>query len=954
MTDTPDRRDPEDGQLAVIRAALAPQYEVQGPIGRGGMAVVYRARDTRHARDVAVKVMRPEVAAAVGTQRFLREILLESQLQHPHILPLHDSGTVGDVPYYVMPLVEGASLRERLRAEGPLPVADAVRIAGEVADALRWAHSFGIVHRDIKPENILLAGEHAVVADFGIARAVTEAGAERLTSTGLVIGTPAYMSPEQATGGAVDPRSDLYALGCVLYEMLAGEPPFGGPSAQAIIARHAHERPPSLTIVRPDIPPGVVAVVEQALAKIPADRYRTAEAMRDALAAAPTAGQPASRSLRPVAAAAAALVVVILAILFARPKAVTLDANRLVVFPLLARGLPPDQAGAGLDVGLALVEALDHAAPLRAEDGWRYLDAGGRADVANVSAAQARVVTRARGARFYIEGSVRDQADSTFVSLALHDAGGDTLVARETAAASAGTPFYLIGVAALRRLLPSLVDPGHEVDFALLTQGNAAAITLWLQGGRAYRSSRFDEALDLFERAVREDSGLVLAAIRGAEAASWSGRLDRATSLIQLALAQRARLSERYQAYALGLGAYLEGQADSAVRSFERARRLAPGWAEVDAASSEVYYHLLPAGAGLDSIADALLRAAIRADTTFTPALVHQIELAAQHGDAERATTLLATYRRLAPDTTILSYLDAAVTCVRGGARRMQWGAVAAADARIAVQAGKVLSPGARQAACARGAFEAVLAQRDGVAGYRWSALVGLQGLLVAAGHGSAAARLLDSAAAAGTSQAYSYHVLGVVAGAPMERGTGELEALVTDAFGGDYRRLRAPQALWVLGVLYAARGDSARLRQVVEALLAPRDDRDPREVALFARALAAHLTLVRGDTAEAVAQLAALRATAPRQRLEWEHGEPLPVERLRLAELELATGRYDEAMVAAAGFDHPAPVAYLGFVGRSLEIRRDAARALGKARLQRLFEDRLARLRAPAEGSEP
>jgi tetratricopeptide (TPR) repeat protein len=945
--------DPGDGQFAAIRAALAPQYDVQGPIGHGGMAVVYRAHDTRHSRDVAVKVMRPEVATAVGTERFLREILLESKLQHPNILPLHDSGVVSGVPFYVMPLVEGASLRERLRREGPLPVEDAVRIAGEVADALRWAHSFGIVHRDIKPENILLAGEHAVVSDFGIARAVTEAGAERLTSSGIVIGTPVYMSPEQATGGAVDPRSDLYSLGCVLYEMLAGEPPFGGPTAQAIIARHAHEHPPSLTVVRPELPSGVVAVVEKALAKIPADRYRTAEAMRDALATALTDGRPRSNRRRLGVLGATAVAVLALAVLLGRPKPAPLDAHRLVVFPLLARGLPADQAGAGLDVGLALVEALDHAAPLRAEDGWRYLDAAGRADVATVSAARARAVTRGRGARFYIEGSVRAGPDSTFVSLALHDAAGDSLVARETAA-GVGMPLYLVGLDALRRLLPALLDPGRTTDFGLLTQGNAAAISLWLQGGRAYRASRFGEALDLFERAVREDSALVLAAIRGAEAASWSEQPRRAHTLIRLAVAQRTRLSERHQAYALGLAAYLEGDTDSAVRSLERARRMAPGWVEVDAALSEVYYHLLPAGAGQDSIAEALLRAAIEADTTFTPALVHQIELAAQRGEAPRAVALLTAYRRLAPDTTILPYLDAAVTCVRGGPERMDWRAVARANARVAVQAGKVLSPGARQAACAGGAFRAVLAEPGAVVGFRWAALVGLQGLLVAAGRGAEAARLLDSAAAAGESQAYSYHVLGTIAGAPMGRGTGALEALVADAFGGDYRRLRAPQALWVLGVLYAARGDSARLRDVRNALREPRADRDPREVDLFSRALAAHRALLRGDTAGAIAELKALRSTAPRARLEWEHGEPLPVERLRLAELQLATGRYAEAMETAAGFDHPAPVVYLGFVGRSLEIRRDAARALGNARLQRLFEDRLARLRAPPGGSEP
>ncbi len=228
--------------LEQLKAALTGRYNVERELGAGGMAIVYLAEDVKHHRQVAVKVLRPELAAAIGAERFLREIEISARLQHPHILAVYDSGEAGGFLYYVMPYVEGESLRDRLDRDQQLPLDDALRLAQEVADALSYAHNHDVVHRDIKPENILLSSGHALVADFGIARAITAAGGDRLTQTGLSIGTPAYMSPEQAAGEAtVDGRSDIYSLGCVLYEMLAGEPPHTGPNAQAIIAKRLTE-----------------------------------------------------------------------------------------------------------------------------------------------------------------------------------------------------------------------------------------------------------------------------------------------------------------------------------------------------------------------------------------------------------------------------------------------------------------------------------------------------------------------------------------------------------------------------------------------------------------------------------------------------------------------------------------------------------------------------------------
>jgi serine/threonine-protein kinase len=269
-----------------LRSALADRYAVEEEVGRGGMGAVFRARDLKHRRTVAIKILDPDVAASIGGDRFLREIEVAAQLQHPHILSLYDSGDADGLLYYVMPFVEGESLRERLDRESQLPLDEALQLTREVGGALAYAHSHGVVHRDIKPENVMLTGGHAVVMDFGIARALSTAGGESLTQTGTAIGTPYYMSPEQAMGLPVDGRSDEYSLACTLYEMLIGQPPFTGPTPQAVLARHSLEAVPSLQIVRDTIPDDVEDAIMRAMAKIPADRYQTVAQFADALGAA--------------------------------------------------------------------------------------------------------------------------------------------------------------------------------------------------------------------------------------------------------------------------------------------------------------------------------------------------------------------------------------------------------------------------------------------------------------------------------------------------------------------------------------------------------------------------------------------------------------------------------------------------------------------------------------------
>ncbi len=281
-------------QLARLQAALTGRYTIEHELGRGGMATVYLAQDLKHGRPIALKVLRPELAAALGPGRFLREIEIAARLTHPNILPLHDSGEAGGLLYYVMPYVDGESLRSHLAREGPLPLDRALEIAREVASALGYAHEHGVVHRDIKPENVLLESGHAVVADFGVARAVWELAGDRLTETGIAVGSPAYMSPEQAGAEErLDGRSDIYALGCVLYEMLVGEPPFTGPTPRAVAAKHLRQSVPSARITRPGVPAAVDRVIRTALAKVPADRFSDAAHFAAALAA--CAGQPGRR-----------------------------------------------------------------------------------------------------------------------------------------------------------------------------------------------------------------------------------------------------------------------------------------------------------------------------------------------------------------------------------------------------------------------------------------------------------------------------------------------------------------------------------------------------------------------------------------------------------------------------------------------------------------------------------
>ncbi len=407
------------------------RYRVERELGHGGMATVYLAHDLRHDRLVAIKVLRPELAAVLGPERFLREIQLTARLDHPSILSLIDSGVDGGRLWYVMPYVEGGSLRDRLRREVQLGVEEAVRIAREIAGALHHAHASGIVHRDVKPENVLLSGERVLVADFGLAKALLTADSGKLTETGLALGTPAYMSPEQAAGdGHLDGRADTYALGCVLYELLIGQPPFTGPTAQVILARQAVDPVPSLRTVRSTVPPSVEAAIVRALAKVPADRFATAGEFAQALAAAArpvpvmaaatvTRRARLSRLLPAVMMMVAASGVAGWALLRTRGPLVMPSASVMAVLPFEPAGEDTALVRLGRDLAATLSANLDGVGDIRMVDRLTILaQTHGRTEP--LSLRDAAALGRKYGATSVVAGSLSRDGQRVRVDVGLY------------------------------------------------------------------------------------------------------------------------------------------------------------------------------------------------------------------------------------------------------------------------------------------------------------------------------------------------------------------------------------------------------------------------------------------------------------------------------------------------------------------------------------------------------
>jgi len=634
-------------QLDRLRTALAERYVVEREIGSGGMATVYLAEDLKHGRHVAIKVLRSELAAVLGAERFLKEIKVTANLQHPHILPLYDSGEAEGFLYYVMPYVEGESLRDRMDREGQLPLEDALRIAREVASALSYAHSHDVIHRDVKPENVLLSTGEAVVTDFGIARAISEAGGQRLTETGMSVGTPLYMSPEQASGvHHLDGRSDLYSLGCVLYEMLAGEPPYTGATVQALIAKKLGEPAPRVSVLRETVPETVTQAVQKVLAKAPADRFATATDLIAALGSAPvTSSLPPThrRPFRIVALAVGVAVVGIGAVTayltLSRPS-IALDSNLLAVAPFDVLSQNPELAIWGEGLMDLLSRNLDGAGPIRtlpptiAVRRWE-----GRAD-----AASARSLGQRTGAGLAVYGTlVGVEGDSARVAVTLLDVGSATVIA-ETEFRERTDRMDMLADTLAVRLLRELGGRRAMGALPLSSIGSRspAAIRAFLTGEQHYRRSQWDSARVFYERAIALDSAFGLAYRRVGLVLGWSeegfGMGSRALSALQARAATLGRgLAPRESL--LVLADSLEGALTWSVfdgdwsrierlfGTLEYATERFPEDPEVWYQLGEARYHFgTSIGVTPDAVRSAFERA-IELDSGFAPAYLHTIEL---------------------------------------------------------------------------------------------------------------------------------------------------------------------------------------------------------------------------------------------------------------------------------------------------------------------------------------
>ena len=940
-------------QIERLQVALAGQYRIQRAIGTGGMATVYLADDLKHGRQVAVKVLRPELSAAVGIERFLREIRITARLNHPNILPLLDSGEVDGLPFYVMPFVEGESLRDRLGREVQLSIPDVVAIAHDVADALDAAHALGIVHRDVKPENILLAGNRAVVADFGIARAVDVAGGETLTATGIAVGTPAYMSPEQGGGSAsVDKRTDIYSLGCVVYELLAGEPPFSGPVAQSVIAQHVLERVPSLTIVRPGLSQPLRRAVERALAKVPADRFVSASDFARALSAAAAAPERSERQRpqRSVVLVSGAVVLAVLGVwaaaraILANAARSPLDPRKVVVFPLPATDDEANRAGVGWDVALAIGGALEHAHPLKFLDGWTWLPDSTRSNPRLLTPALEARIARARGARYYVSGAIRRDTAGLAVVVRLLDVAGDSLVAQETAAGAPPITAQTLGIRAISRLVPRIAEPDRRVDLDPYLERDPGAVVLSIQGDRQYRHSRFAAALDFYRRAVAEDSLLAVAAVKGAQAASWENRYGEAEVLIRVAAAHATLLPPKYRLFLDGWRSYLAGNADSAVTALQAALALDPEWSEAAMALGEVYYHLFPGHGLAGALAERTFRQVLDLDSLFVPPLFHLGEIATRNGDRAAAERMIRGIAAAGADSTWLRHLATMRDCVWSVGGAYDWRDAVHADPLAALLAARALAVGGRHPSCARRGFEEVLQSPDADRDTRWGAVMALQSLLLAEGRHQEALAHLDLARDAGHRGAYSLYVFDAITGAPFEARAAEAEGIARRATGEHYEAAQ-PTTRWLLGVWRARQGDSARVRGIVAGLRQAADgsgDPVPRQIANL---LEAHLSARLGDSASARIRLELLLPNTPPGDLMWSVTGAHAAERALLAELLLANRDYEGAERMAAVFDHQEPVAFWPYLPRSLRVRWRAATALGRAAAARAYLERLRQL---------
>ncbi len=655
-----------------LRSVLAERYAIDCELGRGGMATVYLARDLKHNRSVAIKVLRPDLAVSIGSARFIREIRIASRLTHPNILPLYDSGTSDGLLFYVMPHVAGESLRERIRREGPLPVDEAVNIAREVAEALDYAHQEDVVHRDIKPGNILLEAGRAVIADFGLARAI-HAAADDVSSSGLAVGTPAYMSPEQSTGSdQVDGRSDIYSLGCVLFEMLAGEPPFTGSSAQSVAAKHLRQTPPSLETVRPNVPDRVLHAVRRALEKVPADRFQRAQDFARALTIEEPhtrrtiANLPSTRWL--VTGALAALLLLAMVLVVSLRGSVSRRSPLGVVIIPFQRVPAAEPSGKHEPApDLLLADALQWIPGLQPIDGSQLVSAGHGS--LTIPLPDLLRGARKLGGRYLLTGSSIPLAGGTRVSIELYSAVDGERIMRAVDSAPGTALNIPIGRLAIQSL--NVLVRRERLDLGasraiLAGTSSATAAGQLLQAYSRFSLGDLDAAAAAIRSAINADSNCGLAYHRLSVIQTLRHDDPSALAAVDAGLARGDHLDRQSLGRLKAQRQFVLGYGASAIAAFQDA--VLDDNTDIDAwyGLGEALFHFGAFAAHSPLDARAALDRVAALDSSFAPVYDHLLELALQEGDGRAAERYL---RRLRVDDPWRPMRKALVTIQFGPAQ---------------------------------------------------------------------------------------------------------------------------------------------------------------------------------------------------------------------------------------------------------------------------------------------
>ncbi len=891
--------------LARLQAALADRYTIERELGRGGMATVYLARDLKHHRLVAIKVLRPELAAALGPERFLREIETAAGLNHPHILPLHDSGEAAGFLYYVMPFVEGETLRDRLNRERQLSLDEALQITRDVADALSYAHSHDVVHRDIKPENLLLEAGHAVVSDFGIARAIHAAGARTLTGTGLALGTPAYMSPEQAAGErALDGRSDIYSLGCVLYEMLAGEPPFTGPTAESILHQHLAAEPPRVTGIRAGVPEGIGQAIRRALAKTPADRFPTAlafaEAVRVAVPGVPVPAVlrrvPGRRALRLAGVAVVLVFGIGVARVLVHPGSHgALDPNLVAVAPFNV--LDPKLALWREGLVDVLSRNFDGAGALRMVPPSIAI----KRSSPHADAATAAELGRHTGARLVVFGTLTSEGpDSVRLTAGVVDARSGRLVSdveRRDLSDRMNRLADSLTIALLRALgeLPS----GGLPRLSSVGTVSLPALKAFLQGEQYFRRTVFDSALASYEHAIALDTAFALAWRRMSNVLGWTrvgSDIARVYTLRAAGLNRGLAPRDSILIVAESLfAALITSSADRAWRAhqarlfgtLDEATRHYPDDREVWNALGEARFHLHQVGrTNPEDVLDPFDRA-IALDSGFGPGYFHPIELAFGLGRPEAARRYMRAYLAGTPtdvDESGLRLAEQLVTHPGAWPPALER-AVDTTPANLLYIAGNLLKTWPDSAETAvRLAKKLATSRRSGIRPFDDQAFRGrvLAGELAYRGH-------LHDAYAVGGGPGDLIATMAPLGGVPAESAAALFRRWLADP------PLREPPnpepsgfhvALFSALPWWAARRDTSSLAAFgrrLETLTQGRSNADLKPWFDYGSAAArAYLALARADTSEATRRFAALPDTIC----------PCPFDEIVAAQLLAAAGR--------------------------------------------------------------